>query len=326
MLRRLLGRPARSAAAIDVELNAVVSALRGMGNAGSSKMLTPANIEAMLAAKTTNAKQLYRMGQAIFENAQVDANPAELDKVKTVWKTAMELGDQNAKFSYARLLKQGQGFPKPDLISSTMLFKQLADAKHAWGTFAYAQALHNGDGIKVNLPKAFELYLLCAKSDIPPAYMAVANMYITGAGVDKNVPEALQWYTKAAESGDMHAKSLLGDWYFNGDYGVPVDRARGLALRMEAASAGIPHAMFNMGCLHAEGAADVGVERNDIVAFQLFQQAAMKGHGLAIMNVAVMLRDGVGVSRNVQVARTWLEGLAPYDMQAKELLAKLPAE
>ncbi|OQS04616.1 hypothetical protein THRCLA_03163 [Thraustotheca clavata] len=289
-------------------------------------MLTQANVTAMLENKAINSRQLYKMGQAIFENANVNENPTELEKVKLCWKNAMENGDLNAKFSYARLLKQGQGFEKPDLITSAMYFKQLADARHPWGTFAYAQVLQNGEGTKVHLPKAFELYHLCAQSNIPPAYMAVANMYISGQGVEKNISEALKWYTKASESGDMHAKSLLGDWYFNGVHGLAVNRELGLSLRQEAATAGIPNAMYNMGCLYVEGLEELKIEKSEAVAYQLFQQAAIKGHAMAMMNVAVMLRDGIGISKNEDAARQWLKALAPYDINAKEMLAAMNDE
>ncbi|KDO20064.1 hypothetical protein SPRG_14212 [Saprolegnia parasitica CBS 223.65] len=326
MLRRLLGRPARSSAAIDADISAVVATLREMGREGSSRMLTPSTVASMLSTKTTSPSQLYRMGQAILENGEVESHPAELEKVKLLWVAAMEAGDHNAKFSYARLLKQGQGFSKPDVISATKHFKQLADVRHPWGTFAYAEALRTGDGTKKNVSKAFELYLLCAQSNLPPSYMAVANLYITGDGVDKNVPEALKWYQKAAESGDMHAKSLLGDWHYNGLHELPVNRALGVGLRQEAAAAGVPNAMFNMGCVYMEGASDIGIEKSEVVAYQLFQQAAMKGHALAMMNVAVMLRDGIGITRNVAAAREWLQVLAPIDIHAKEALAALPHE
>ncbi len=82
------------------------------------------------------------------------------------------------------------------------------------------------------------------------------------------------WYHKAAEKGDAHAKSILGDWYFNGVHNVVPNVPLGLSLRQEAAAAGVPNALFNMGCLYRVGD---HVEKNEAVAYQLFQKAAMKG-------------------------------------------------
>ena len=118
-------------------------------------------------------------------------------------------GHENAKYSYAMSMKRGSGFEKADLEGSAIYFKQvinqyrhmiytyilykqahsmliqLFDSKHAWGTYAYADALSKGEGVRKNESKAFELFKLCADSKIPPAYFAVANMYSSGKGVEK---------------------------------------------------------------------------------------------------------------------------------------------
>jgi TPR repeat protein len=62
---------------------------------------------------------------------------------------------------------------------------QLAASGHGWGTFAYADALNTGEGTRKNEKKAFELYKKCAEVGIPPAYMNVANMYLSGTGTTK---------------------------------------------------------------------------------------------------------------------------------------------
>ncbi|RHY43962.1 hypothetical protein DYB38_004688 [Aphanomyces astaci] len=235
------------------------------------ELVTPDHVTKL--ADTKTPATLYQMGQAIFENSTDDSNTSSITQSVLLWQTAAAKGHLNAKYSYAQCLKQGKGELKADPVAATAHFRQLYEAKHAWGTYGYAEALNVGDGIRPNKPKAFELYMACAKSDLPPAYMAVANMYASGEGVAK-VCEALEWYHKAAAKGDAHAKSILGDWYFNGVHNVVQNVSLGLSLRQEAARAGVPNALFNMGCLYRVGD---HVEKNEAVAYQLFQQAAIKG-------------------------------------------------
>ncbi|RHY08285.1 hypothetical protein DYB36_003612 [Aphanomyces astaci] len=316
MTRLLMRRTfaTRAAAVIDEELKTVIQQLRSMGSEGAAVLVTPDHVTKL--ADTKTPATLYQMGQAIFENS----TDGSITQSVLLWQTAAAKGHLNAKYSYAQCLKQGKGELKADPVAATAHFRQLYEAKHAWGTYGYAEALNVGDGIRPNKPKAFELYMACARSDLPPAYMAVANMYASGEGVAK-VCEALEWYHKAAAKGDAHAKSILGDWYFNGVHNVVQNVSLGLSLRQEAARAGVPNALFNMGCLYRVGD---HVEKDEAVAYQLFQQAAIKGHicshGLAIFNVALMLRDGVGVPPNKEAAKKWLQTLAPHDIQAKEML------
>jgi TPR repeat protein len=145
-------------------------------------MLTPAGIESLKSSRSP--RHLYRMGQAIFENADL-SQPSEVRNLHLVWKAALDCGDLNAMYSYAQLLQRGEGFAKADVSAATKYFKQLTDARHPWGTYAYAEALLKGDGTQPNANKAFDLFLLCAKSGLPPAFMAVANMYAAGTGVSK---------------------------------------------------------------------------------------------------------------------------------------------
>ena len=60
--------------------------------------------------------------------------------------------------------------------------------------------------------------------------------------------------------------------------GVPRDEAKAIELYCEAARAGDPEAMFNLGWMYANGR---GVARDDAVAATLFAQAAALGHAYA---------------------------------------------
>ncbi|RHY27403.1 hypothetical protein DYB32_007701 [Aphanomyces invadans] len=182
----------------------------------------------------------------------------------------------------AKLYQMGQAIfenSTGNVMQSVLLWQAAAAKGHLNAKYSYAQCLKQGKG------------------DLKPDPVAATTHF--------------------RQKGDAHAKSILGDWYFNGVHHVAQNIPLGLSLRQEAAMAGVPNALFNMGCLYRVGD---HVEKDEAVAYQLFQKAATKGHGMAMFNVALMLHDGIGVAENKDAAKKWLEALAPHDIQAKELL------
>ncbi|KAE9354847.1 hypothetical protein PF008_g4340 [Phytophthora fragariae] len=296
------------------ELQEVMGKLRKLGQRATLEQFK----ESPLVAKLSSPMQFHGLGNMIYNNA--GDNDEEVKKALHVWKIAMDKGSEKAKFSYALCMKKGIGFPRKDVAGATKYFKELAASGHGWGTFAYADAVNNGDGTRKNEKKAFELFNVCAESGIPPAYMNVSNMYMSGTGTKKvwNELEALRWLTKAADAGDPTAKSRLGEYYSLGKGGVEKNQTRAVQYYKEAATAGIVTAQFNLGYLYLTGN---GVLEDALQAEALFRKAAEKGFVMAMVNLAQMYRTGFGkVPKDLETARKWLELAAPHDPNAKELL------
>ncbi|RMX63060.1 hypothetical protein DD238_006192 [Peronospora effusa] len=314
------------------ELQEVLAKMRKLGQRGETLEQFK---ESPLVSKLRSPVQYHGLGNMIYSNA--GDNDEEVQKALYVWKMAMEQGSDKAKYSYALCMKKGTGFMKKDAMGATRLFKELAASGHGWGTFAYADALYNGEGTRKNEKKAFELYKKCAEVGIPPAYMNVCNMYTYGTGTEKrflseenelinvcvaqNEVEALKWLTKAAEAGDPSAKARLGEYYLHGKGGVQKDLNRAIQYWKVAASAGITMAQYNLGHLYLTGD---GVPQDSLQAEALFSKAAEKGFVMAMVNLAQMYRYGYGkVPKDLERARKWLKLAAPHDPNAKELLKVL---
>ncbi|KAG7389599.1 hypothetical protein PHYPSEUDO_009996 [Phytophthora pseudosyringae] len=310
-------RKSRGASAMEghEELQEVLAKMRQLGQRGTLEQFK----ESPLVAKLSSPMQLHGLGNMIYNNA--GGNDEEVQKSLHVWKIAMDKGSEKAKFSYALCMKKGIGFPSKDAVGAVKYFKELAASGHGWGTFAYADALNNGEGTRKNEKKAFELYKMCAENGVPPAYMNVSNMYTSGTGTKKNELEALKWLIKAAEAGDPTAKSRLGEYYSLGKNGVQKNQARAVQYYKEAATAGIITAQFNLGYLFLTGD---GVPKDPLQAEALFRKAAEKGFVMAMVNLAQMYRTGYGkVPKDLVTARKWLELAAPHDLNAKELLKSM---
>ncbi|CAI5704406.1 unnamed protein product [Peronospora farinosa] len=298
------------------ELQEVLAKMRKLGQRGETLEQFK---ESPLVSKLRSPVQYHGLGNMIYSNA--GDNDEEVQKALYVWKMAMKQGSDKAKYSYALCMKKGTGFMKKDAMGATRLFKELAASGHGWGTFAYADALYNGEGTRKNEKKAFELYKKCAEVGIPPAYMNVCNMYTYGTGTEKNEVEALKWLTKAAEAGDPSAKARLGEYYLHGKGGVQKDLNRAIQYWKVAASAGITMAQYNLGHLYLTGD---GVPQDSLQAEALFSKAAEKGFVMAMVNLAQMYRYGYEkVPKDLERARKWLKLAAPHDPNAKELLKVL---
>ncbi|CEG36789.1 Extracellular protein SEL-1 and related proteins [Plasmopara halstedii] len=297
------------------ELQEVVAKLRKLGQRATLEEFK----ESPLVAKLKSSLQFHGLGNMIYSNA--GDSKEEVQKALHVWKIAMEKGSAKAKFSYALCMKKGIGFPNKDLAGAVKHFKDLAATGHGWGTFAYADALSNGDGIRKNEEKAFELFKQCAEAGIPPAFMNISNMYRSGTGTLKNEQKALKWLVKAAEAGDPAAQSRLGECYSLGKGGVQKNQGLAVHYYMKAASAGVVAAQFNLGYLFLTGD---GVPQDTLQAEALFYKAASKGFVMAMVNLAQMYRTGYGkVPKDLNTARKWLELAAPHDPNAKELLTAI---
>ena len=118
---------------------------------------------------------------------------------------------------------------------------------------------------------ARDLYLSAARLGSLDGMVAAAGMYLKGEGDDrgqKNISQALVLYEEAAEKGNLRALNGLGYIYFYGNQ----------------------------------------VEKNESLAFSFFQRAAGQNKdGDSIFNAAYCLLHGIGIKKNLKVARDYLE-------------------
>ncbi|GLD93877.1 hypothetical protein PINS_up002482 [Pythium insidiosum] len=296
------------------ELKTVLSELRQLGHRSNAQEFQ----ESPMVARLKTDSQFFNLGKMIYNNA--DENPEEIQKALFLWRKAMKMGSVAAKYSVAVCLKNGVGMKERDIKAAVKHFQELSERGHKWGMFGYADALSKGEGTRKDPKKAFSLFLQAAQGDVPPAFLNVANMYLSGTGVAKNEEEGIKWLLRAAETGDPQAKATLADHYFHGK-GVPKDVKKAVVLYHQAATRGIATAQYNLGFLFLTGD---GVKQDSLEAEGLFRRAAEQGFVMAMVNLAQMYRTGYGdVPQNVELAKQWLELAAPHDENAKELLEHL---
>ena len=78
------------------------------------------------------------------------------------------------------------------------IWNSLADSGDIVAMNNLGYLYENGHGIKKNLEKAAEWYILSAKQNYVPAQKNIAWMYVNGKGVKEDLNEADKWYRKAS--------------------------------------------------------------------------------------------------------------------------------
>ena len=126
--------------------------------------------------------------------------------------------------------------------------------------------------------------------------------------------EGVALLEKAAGQGHVYAMHTLGSVHFERK-----EHEQAVAWFTKAADAGLPDAMFNLGCRLNNGE---GVAADPQAALGWFRRAADAGHGRAAQNLSAMYTVGTGgVARSKRRAMQWLRKAA--DKGAVESCVKL---
>lgn len=184
------------------------------------------------------------------------------------WYTAAaEKNQTEAMVHLGQMLARGQGVPSPDL-----------EAAVEW--FGKAAAL--GD---------------------PAGMYCLAECSLLEKGTPKDPKRAVELLTTAAALGEIRSMNLLGTLY---QQGIPdllpqnFDEAR--RLFTNALSAGFLDALGNLGVMDINGQ---GGPRDEKKAVELFKSGADQGNPLCMYYYARCLENGIGLPRDLALARKW---------------------
>ncbi|XP_052767017.1 protein sel-1 homolog 1-like isoform X2 [Mya arenaria] len=112
--------------------------------------------------------------------------------------------------------------------------------------------------------------------------------------------DLLQYYEFLADKGDLQAQVILGQLYYQGGRGVPVNHERAQHYFLMAAESGNSNAMAFLGKMHSEGSPVVA--QDSLVALEYFKKAANKGNPIGQCGQGIMYLYGKGVDRDYQKA------------------------
>lgn len=201
-------------------------------------------------------------------------------------------GDAKAQFDLAMRYRSGRGVEKDDEQSLRWLMES-ANQNHLDAVWHMGHIYENGkSGVTKDYAAAAYWYLKLAQSGpqnnemLQNGYTNIGAMYLTAEAPYANYQLGAEWLARSYyETGDRYAASMLGEMYYNGTAGAPVDY---------------------------------------VLAKEWSERAAEKGEMIAMRLLALMHLEGVSGTPDVTKAREWIiEGAAKGDPAAKKTLSLL---
>ncbi|XP_052269966.1 protein sel-1 homolog 1-like isoform X1 [Dreissena polymorpha] len=108
--------------------------------------------------------------------------------------------------------------------------------------------------------------------------------------------DLLQYYEFLADKGDVQAQVVLGQLYYQGGKGVPINHERAQHYFLMAAESGNSNAMAFLGKMHSEGSPVIAQDPN--VALEYFKKAANKGNTIGQCGMGIIYMYGRGVEKD----------------------------
>ena len=238
-----------------------------------------------------------------------------VEQAKRWYRFAADQGEPSAMSALGRLSLQDQ---QPEAREAArQLFERAAhlgdpDGQYFSGWMLAAHLKERRDDAK-----AYGWFIKAANQGHVGAQLAVATHLLAGRGVTKDKKAAGDWLVRAAETQDPVAHYLLGRLR-QGAGEADLDRVRNSF--GVAAAAGHREAQFALAILLAKSAAEADKKE----AAEWFARAHETGHVAAANHLGELYRDGVGVPRQLDKARSIFQQAAEQgDANAMYNLARM---
>ena len=179
----------------------------------------------------------------------------------------------------------------------------------------------DGIGVEADQVESHAWFMKAAEVGHTPAQFSVGKNYHDGNGVAKDFDEAEKWLLKVDEY--PPAVRMLGVLEYSRFRETGEGRPeRAAEFMRKAAEMGDVTAKYNLGVFYENG---IGVSKDDNMAVLWFTVAAQGGESAAQLAIGRRFLTGEGVKQNYDEARRWLEeALKNGEEKAKAELAKLP--
>ncbi len=348
--RRWLAVAEKAMAKDDDQASRIASMYLRLPDAGSIEHGSSA-LEALV--RKNNADAMTLLATALLQGTGIQRDPA---RAETLFRRAIQLGHDGARFILAKAYRHGDGLPR-DPARAFALYREIhseepGDTKIQ---IALGDAYARGDGIAPDRSLAAEFYAQAARQGDPEAQVRLGTAYLYGAGVDRDSRKSDHWFSRAGEAGVIDAKVQLGSAKLSGlaatvdaegafasylraaeagsqpamievaralmkGFGTLADPGLAKMWLERAAALGSPDAMFELHRLH-----DLGAKPNAREAERWLKQAAQSGHAAAMYRLAIRHQQGTS-EQDKAAARDWFEKAAQAGhSQAGKALQKLAA-
>ena len=258
------------------------------------------------AARAGEVDAMYNLS-LIYEQARGVA--ADETKAFEWMRRAAEHGDREAIWRTATRYVKGRGVEKSETAAS-LWFQRAAVAGDVDGMVETARRFAIGLGVHKDEASASKWYQKAAEANNPIGMRRLAGRLKEGIGLQKNAAEAAAWFEKAANAGDAMSMNEMGVSFAGSPstgWKRRVDDETAVEWYKKGRAAGSEVACANLAYCYLEGK---GVEKSQVEAFKLFNEAATKGDSRSMRQVGLYYLNGEGVSVDKQLAASWLKKAA----------------
>ena len=187
------------------------------------------------AARQGHAEAQRQLADSYFMG---DGIPEDRKKANILYFNAAKKGNVDAQYCLANNYLKGDGVIK-NPNKALNWYARAAELGNAYAQYYIGSAYFTGDGVPKNYKKAQHWLSKSIKQGLDPGMDDAC--YFLGKSYDRggyevlaNKKEAVYWYTKAAELGDRASQVRLGEIYFKGAEGVPIDMEKSNYWRTKA--------------------------------------------------------------------------------------------
>ena len=235
-------------------------------------------VQGGLTLAVSNIRAIYREGCKSIDKSEEMARKWE--------RIGADMGDPKLLFNIGTYYEQEENYQE------ALTFYEKAAALGDDGGYMNAGWIYEyGNGVDIDLKRAFEYYLEAAKRGNVNAYFKVGDFYFIGEGVEQDYAKAAFWLDKAAGEEYEWAYPQLAYCYLKGK-GVQQDYKTAYRLLKKAQEKKDElNDMFNgitlncLGEMHANGLG--GLEENIKQGVAYFKEAIECGNNDAKLNMAL---------------------------------------
>lgn len=262
------------------------------------------------AARQGNAHALNAIGDLHAAGQGVRLNRS---KACEFYDQAAQKGDSWGMSNQAHCLRDGVGGRKPDLAGAIALAQKAAQQGNPGAMVLLGQMLFRGQGAAAD-PEQAERWLKAATENtlrlpwvLRPANESLGDLYYLPRpfGLGPDPERAKTHYEQAAKLGSAAALAGLATIYRLGTTATPKDFPKALdyylrSLRLEQSA----RAYVGIALLYLNGS---GVPEDPSRALGYFARAMQFGSGEARFQLGRMYEQGKGVSKDLEVAKWYME-------------------
>lgn len=215
--------------------------------------------------------------------------PEDLGQAVHWFRRAAEQGDADGQFNLAYALRHGKGTLQNE-IQAALWYERAAAQGHAQAAFNLAVCYELGRGVNVDHKQAASWYCQAAGRGLAEGQYQYAVCLQEGSGCSVDVSTALHWYGQAAKQGHRQAQSALTVCL-----NASVEDKRASDMVKDAEQGQWDAVARVLGQIESE---------RQIASAR--RTEAEKGDAVAQFELALLLLDGVGVTKDESAAANWL--------------------